>query len=261
MHASNSASARRRRRAFGRPPSSRRRRHDRRQLSLVDPARTPVEVRVAELALLERVSSLCSSTSRSIARSHARSSASASLGRGRRRPLPWRTSPSRITRSTIFSTAAGRARRPVVARPSDRIASAIAACVHLAALPCAPCGGGATGADVGQKLCGRRRRRGLRERAADVDSGVVVGATNRGSAVRLDVHERRQVQLLGARAVAGLPDREQLCQATPVARGQRRLDGVERVGERGGDAASRSGTRRRPRRHRCGPGATRGRRA
>ena len=82
----------------------------------------------------------------------------------------------------------------------------------------------------------------------------------RGPAVGLDVHERRQVELLGARAVARLPDREQLRQAAAVARRQRRADGVERVRERGGDLVLAAGKRRRSRRRRCGLAATRGRR-
>ena len=51
----------------------------------------------------------------------------------------------------------------------------------------------------------------------------------------LDVHERRQIELLGPRAVARLPDREQLGQSPPVARGERRRDGVEGMSERGRD--------------------------
>ena len=119
--------------------------------------------------------------------------------------------------------------------PRLRIASAIAACVHLAALPWAPWASARPARMWARNSCGRRRPRRLGERAADVDSGVVVGAADGGAAVGLDVDERRQVELLGARAVAGLPDREQLRQAAAVARGQRRLDGVERVRQRGGD--------------------------
>ena len=94
---------------------------------------------------------------------------------------------------------------------------------------------GAAGADVREELLGRRRARGLGERPPDIDSGVVVGAPDRGAPVGLDVDERRQVQLLGPRAVARLPDREQLGEPAAVARGQRRLDRVEGMGERGGD--------------------------
>ena len=82
---------------------------------------------------------------------------------------------------------------------------------------------------------GVRGARGLGERPADIDSGVVIGPTDGGSPMGLDVDERRQIQLLGPRAVARLPDREQLGQAPPVARRERRGDGVEGVGERRGD--------------------------
>ena len=77
--------------------------------------------------------------------------------------------------------------------------------------------------------------RGLGERPADIDSGVVIGPPDGGSPVGLDVHERRKIQFLGPRPVARLPDREQLGQASPVARGERRGDGVEGMSERGRD--------------------------
>src|SRR6202035_5395139 len=96
---------------------------------------------------------------------------------------------------------------------------------------------GATGADVGEKLFGRQRSRCFGERAPDVDPGMVVGASDSSPAVRLDVDERRQVELLRAGAVPRFPNREQLRETTPVARGQRRLDGIEGVCERGGDPA------------------------
>ena len=79
--------------------------------------------------------------------------------------------------------------------------------------------------------CGVRGRRRLGERAADIDSGVIVGSADGGAAVGLDVDERRKVQLFGARPVAGLPDREELSQASAVASHQRRADRVEGVGE------------------------------
>ena len=96
-------------------------------------------------------------------------------------------------------------------------------------------GGGVSGPDVAEELRRGVGARRLGERAADVDSGVVIGPSDGGSPVGLDVHERRQIQFLRPRAVAGLPDREQLGQPPPVARGERRGDGVERVRERGGD--------------------------
>ncbi len=82
---------------------------------------------------------------------------------------------------------------------------------------------GIAGADVREELGPRRRRRRLGEGAADVDSGVIVGAADPGAAVGLDVDEGRKVQLLGARAVARLPDREELRQAAAVTGCQRRL--------------------------------------
>jgi len=63
--------------------------------------------------------------------------------------------------------------------------------------------------------------------------GVVVGAADRGAAVRLDVDERRQVQLLGADRCAS-PRSDKLGRRRPVARGQgarRRRTGCERAGD------------------------------
>ncbi len=91
------------------------------------------------------------------------------------------------------------------------------------------------GADVGQKLFRRGRGRRSRERPADVHTGVVVGARDPGPAVGLDVDGSRHVELRGARSVADLPDLEHPRQPAPVARGQRRFDGVEGMGERAGD--------------------------
>ena len=90
---------------------------------------------------------------------------------------------------------------------------------------------------MGEELGRSPRPRCLGERAPDIDSGVIVRPPDGGAPVGLDVDERRQVQLFGARPVAGLPDREQLRQAPPVARGQRRLDGVERMRQRRRDLA------------------------
>ena len=56
-----------------------------------------------------------------------------------------------------------------------------------------------------------------------------------GAAMRLDVDRRRRVELRVARAVADLPDPEQLGEPAAVARGQGRRDRVERMGERAGD--------------------------
>ncbi len=52
---------------------------------------------------------------------------------------PLRASPSVITRSTMRRTAPGSGAAVDSPRPSARIASAIAACAHLAALPWSPC--------------------------------------------------------------------------------------------------------------------------
>ena len=147
--------------------------------------------------------------------------------------------PSLITRSTIFSTAAGsgRAGGLAVAERADRQRHRRVGPLGGAALVAV--GDGVAGADVREELERVVRRRRLGERAADVDAGVVIGAADAGAAVRLDVDEGRQVQLLGARAVARLPDREELRQAAAVTRRQRRLDRVERVRQRGGDLDAR----------------------
>ena len=55
-------------------------------------------------------------------------------------------------------------------------------------------------------------------RAPDVDAGVVVGAADADAAVRVDVDRGRAVELGRARAVADLPDVEQLGEPAPVAR-------------------------------------------
>ena len=97
-------------------------------------------------------------------------------------------------------------------------------------------GGGAAGADVAQELLRRRGGRRLGERPPDVDAGVVVGAADRrcrrGSRCR---RTPAAFSSLGARPVARLPDREELGQAAPVARGQRRLAPRRRDGRARGD--------------------------
>ena len=100
-----------------------------------------------------------------------------------------------------------------------------------------PVRAGATGPDVRQKLFGPGRARRLGESPTDIDSGVVIGPPDGGAAMGLDVDERREVQFLGAGTIARLPDREQLRQSPPVARRERRLDGVERMRQRGRDLA------------------------
>ena len=93
----------------------------------------------------------------------------------------------------------------------------------------------AAGAQVVEELARRARRGRLGPRAADVDPGVVVGAADAGAAVGVDVDGGGRVELGRAGAVADLPDAEQLGEAPPVPRGQRRLHRVERVRERAGD--------------------------
>ncbi len=91
------------------------------------------------------------------------------------------------------------------------------------------------GADVREQLGRRRGERRLRPGTSDVDARVVVGAADAGAVERRDVCRGRSVQLTGARAVAHLPDVEQLRQAAAVARSQRRADVVVGVGQRAGD--------------------------
>ena len=77
----------------------------------------------------------------------------------------------------------------------------------------------------------------FRPGAADVDAGVVVAAADAGAVTRGDVGCGGPVELARARAVAHLPDREQLGQAPAVAGRQRRCDRVVGVRERAGDLA------------------------
>ena len=139
--------------------------------------------------------------------------------------------------------APGRARASPSPRPSARIASAIAACAHLAAEPCSPCALDAAGAHVGEELLRRGGARRLGPGAADVDARR--GRRSRRRRCRRASRRRSRPGWLSsrrARAVADLPDGEQLREPAPVARRQRRLDGVERVRERAGDLAARAGS-------------------
>ncbi len=179
-----------------------------------------------------------SSRSSSTAASQARSSARASSGQ---RPVSvWleRASPSRMRRWTIVKIAAGSGRGAVAGAAAERAGGERHRGVRplRGAAVLAERRGRAAG-DVVEEVAPRRAGRRLRERAADVDAGVVVGAADAGAAVGLDVDLGGRVELRRARAVARLPDREQLREAAAVARQQRRLDGVERVGERAGDLA------------------------
>ena len=87
----------------------------------------------------------------------------------------------------------------------------------------------------GEKLFRRGGGRHLGEGAADVHAGVVVGAADPGAAVGLDVDRGGHVELRGARAVAHLPDREELGEPAAVARRQRRRDVVEGMRQGAGD--------------------------
>ncbi len=73
--------------------------------------------------------------------------------------------------------------------------------------------------------------------AADVDAGVIVAAADADAVAGGDVCGSGPVELAGARAVADLPDLEQLGQAPAVARLQRRGDVVVGVRERARDLA------------------------
>ena len=93
------------------------------------------------------------------------------------------------------------------------------------------------GANVREELVRSASVRRLRPGAADVDAGVIVAAADADPAVGLDVDRGRVVELARPRAVADLPDPEQLRQPPAVAGHQRRLDGVERMRERARDLA------------------------
>src|SRR6188768_2705853 len=64
---------------------------------------------------------------------------------------------------------------------------------------------------------------------------MVVGAADPGPTVGLDVDRRRHIELGSTRAIAHLPDWEELGEAAAVPRGQRRIDVEERVRKRAGD--------------------------
>ena len=75
----------------------------------------------------------------------------------------------------------------------------------------------APGAHVVKELTWAGGRRRLREGATDVDAGMVVATAYRDAALCLNVDARRHVELGRARAVARLPDREELCETAAVA--------------------------------------------
>ena len=88
---------------------------------------------------------------------------------------------------------------------------------------------------MGEELAGIGSRRGRGPRSADVDAGVVVGAADAGDALHLGELSCGSVELVGPGAVADLPGPEQLREPAPVARLERRGDGVEGVSERACD--------------------------
>jgi hypothetical protein len=94
---------------------------------------------------------------------------------------------------------------------------------------------GPAGAQVAQKLFRRGCRGRLGEGAPDVHAGVIVGAADSCAAVRLDVDDGGSVQLRRSRAVADLPDREELGEAAALPPGQRRGHVVEGVRESAGN--------------------------
>ena len=147
---------------------------------------------------------------------------------------PRRTSPSRMTRSTMVSTARG-STGAALAAPQRAHGERHRAVRPLGRAALLAARGRAAGAHVAEQLVPGVGDRRLGERPPDVDAGVVVGAGDAGAAVRLDVDRGGRVELAGAGAVARLPHAEELGQAAAVARGQRRLDGVERVRQRAGD--------------------------
>ena len=179
--------------------------------------------------------------------------------------LPSRAAPSPITRSAIFSTAAGVG--PAAATSSAlsssstraRVARAIAACAHFAALPCSPPGSASPRAQVVAETlpasrrpaprcrCGRcRRRRGRRSRRC---------RRRRGSRCR------SAAGMLSSAAREPLRT-SQTGNSSARRRRWRRVSGAadveERVRERAGDPVLVQGMRRRPRRRRRVPAATRG---
>ena len=150
---------------------------------------------------------------------------------------PLRASPSVITRSTMRSTAAGSGASVRSPRPSARIASAIAACAHLAAEPCSPCALTSPARTCARNSAGVAAGGRLRPGAADVDAGVVVAAADADAAVGLDVDRGRVVELARARAVADLPDRRTAARAggggaAAAAPRPRRRDGPARTRSR-----------------------------
>ena len=210
--------------------------HDPAQLVLVDPSRPPVQVAVAQLTVLE-VAQQLALVDLQIHRLEPRAQQRERVV-GPEIPLRGAL-PNAALAHHALDDLENRARvgPPIalaVAERSDRKRHRGVRPLRGAALVAV--GDRVAGSDVSEELGRSGGSRRLGEGAPDVDPGVVVGPTDRGAAMGLDVHERGQVELLGPGAVARLPDREQLCQPAPVARRQRRLDRIERMRERGRDA-------------------------
>ena len=177
-------------------------------------------------------------------------------GRGRRRSRPRARRPRTSRARPSAARPPGPARASPSPRPSARTASAIAACAHLAAEPCSPWALDAARADVREELRGRRGRRRLGPRAADVDAGVVVGAADAGAAVRVDVDRRRHVELAARASRCASPRSGTAARAggggaAAAAPRRRRTGAPARTRSR-----ARGGTRRRPRRRRRAPAAS-----
>ena len=100
-----------------------------------------------------------------------------------------------------------------------------------------PARGDAAGAHVRQELLWRAGRRRFGVCAPDVDPGVIVGAADPDAVARGDVRGGRTVQLGCAGAVADLPHPEQLGQTAAMARVQWSADDVVGMRERAGDVA------------------------
>ena len=160
-------------------------------------------------ACMRAISCAPSRSSSSTARSHARSSARASCGEtspgaralAARRPRAAGARPCSAPAADRVRGAGRRRRRP----PSVRIARAIAACAHFAALPCAP-----RAVASPARTCARNSRRvggagRFGPRAPDVDARVVVAAGDADAVAGRHVHLGRPVELAARGRRCGPP--------------------------------------------------------
>ena len=90
-------------------------------------------------------------------------------------------------------------------------------------------------AHVLEKVARCARGRGFAECPPDVNAGVIVAAADADPLARGDVCGCGPVELASARAIADLPDTEQLGQTTAMTRGQRGRDRVVRMSKRAHD--------------------------